>query len=79
MIDKEVLGVGVLVLVYVLMGIFGFFVAIAPLFCWIHLRKIRRRQTEIAQKVNEHLWEMRRSLASIDDALRRICSTLDKK
>ena len=74
MIEMEVVG-----LVYVVAFIFGIVLALAPLFCWIHLRRIRRKQEEDAQRVNSHLWEMRRSLAQIDETLKSICDILNKK
>lgn len=79
MSDIEVLGWGIGVLIYAVVFIFGIFVALAPLFCWIHLRRIRRRQEEAAQRVDSHLCAMRRSLEKIDDTLRYICGILNKK
>ena len=79
MSDIEVLGVGLVVIIYVAGVVFGIFLAIAPLFCWIHLRKIRRQQVENMQRVDAHLCAMRRSLEKIDDALRHVCSMLEAR
>ena len=77
--EIEAFGFGVGIIIYVALVVFGIFLAIAPLFCWIHLRNIRRRQAENAHRMDEHLCAMRRSLERIDDAMRRICGMLEKK
>lgn len=70
-----------LMMIFVYLGaiVLGIFLALSPLFCWIHLREIRRRQAENAQRMDEHLCAMRRSLEKINDTLQHVCGMLDKK
>ena len=70
---------GVWIIIYVAIAILGIFLALAPLFCWIHLRKIRRQQAENVQRVNAHLYAMRRSLEEINDTLSKIAFELEAR
>ena len=76
--EMAALGIGAIFL-YICAVVLAICLALAPLFCWIHLRNIRRRQAENAHRMDEHLCAMRRSLERIDDAMRHICGMLEKK
>ena len=60
------------------LAVIGLIVALAPVFCWRHLKAIREQQVEVARRVDSHLIAIRRVMEGIDATLRHLSLVVDE-
>ena len=62
----------------IVLAVIGLIVALAPVFCWRHLKAIREQQAEAAMRVDSHLIAILRAMEGINAMLRHLSVVADE-